>query len=336
MSALYSVRVLSSYIFDDPGVAYSGMGRRNRWVNGFITSLVRARSGLREFDLQFHRTPRTREELERLVASWRADRVQLAICPGTDSAIRLAEVNDWLPMLYFGAHPENNGLELMEQENVAGIRLNLPLVWSYDDNFALLKALMPELKRVYFALNLESEFAFPNVRFLYRQFRRTQAGFWIEGDSPYIGYRSVAFLAERAGLRYMEGPYGTSDELREGLEAADMRDAVLVGFNDTVLNEGATELLLKFGEAHGVPLVWVNNPSIIERFGVADFSSDFEAIGKIVGNLTLEILRDGRGIETLPLHPDPGARRVLNLRRASALGLSVPAEVREKFDEVIE
>lgn len=336
MTAKYRVRVLSSYIYDDSDVAYARMGQRNRWVNGFVTSLVRARSGLREFDMQFQRTPKTQEELKRVVAAWHDERVQLAICPGTDSAIRLAEVNDRIPMIYFGAHPENNGLELVNQANVTGIRLNLPLIWSYADNFALLKEVMPNLERVYFALNLDSEFAFPNVRVIYNAFKRKHTGFWIEGHSPHIGYRSVTFLAERAGLRYFEGPYGALEELNQGLREADLRNAVLVGFNDTVLNEGATDLLLKFSDAHEVPLVWVNNPAIIERFGVADFSSDFEAIGRIVGGLALEILRDGKPIDSIPLQEDPGARRVLNLKRARALGLAVAASTRAKFHEVIE
>jgi ABC-type uncharacterized transport system substrate-binding protein len=337
MSSKYRVRVLSSYIFDDGSLAYAHMGRRNRWVRGFVTSLVQHRSGLREFDLRFHRAPVAQEELKRLVATWRDEGVQLAICPGTDSAIRVAEVNDGIPMLYFGAHPENNGLDLLlNRGNVAGIRLNLPLVWSYADNFALLKEIMPGLGRIYFALNLESEFAFPNVRVIYRHFKERRAGFWIPGESPWIGYRSVTFLADRAGLQYFEGPFADVDELAQGLDEADLRDAALVGFNDTVLNEGATDLLLRFSERRGVPLFWVNNPSIVERFGLADFSSDFEAIGRIVGSLALEILRDGRPISTIPFQADPGAWRTLNLRRARALGLDLPAATRAKFDEVIE
>jgi ABC-type uncharacterized transport system substrate-binding protein len=337
MSSKYRVRVLSSYIFDDDDLTYAHMGRRNRWVRGFVISLVQHRSGLREFDLQFERTPSTREGLEAVVAGWTEDGVQLAICPGTDSAIRLAEVNDRIPMLYFGAHPENNGLELLlTRSNVAGIRLNLPLIWSYEDNFALLKEIIPSLERIYFALNLNSEFAFPNVRMIYRNFKETQTGFWIPGESPWSGYRSVAFLAQRAGLRYFEGPFGTVDELSGALEETDLQNAALVGFNDTVLNKDATDVLLRFCERRGAPLFWVNNPSVIERFGVADFSSDFEAVGRLVGTLALDILRDGKPIGTIPFQPDPGVTRTLNLRRARALGLDVPKATQAKFNEIIE
>lgn len=337
MTGKYQVRVLSSYIYSDDDLAYAHMGRRNRWVNGFVAALVRNRSGLREFDLRFHKTPPTRDEVAALVAQWRAEGVQLAICPGTDSALRLAEVNDSIPMVYFGAHPENNGLDTLDRPNVTGVRLNLPLIWSYEDNFALLKDIMPNLERVYFALNMNSEFAFPNVRFVYRQFRRLHPGFWIAGDLPQIGYRSVAYLAERAGLSYFEGPYNSADELAGGLAQADLRNAVLVGFNDTVLNQGATDVLLKFCDERGVPLVWVNNPSVIERFGVADFSSDFEKIGQIVGKLALDILRDGMSPADIPLQDDPGARRTLNQKRLSKLGgAGAPAAIRAKFDAVIE
>jgi ABC-type uncharacterized transport system substrate-binding protein len=336
MNARYRVRVLSSYIFEDNDVAYARMGQRNRWVNGFVVSLVRQGSGLRDFDLQFQRTPKTQEELSRIVEQWHVEGVQLVICPGTDSAIRLAKVNERIPILYFGAHPENNGLELSDQGNITGVRLNLPLIWSYTDNFAVLKELMPNLERVYFALNLDSEFAFPNVRTLYRSFRQKEKGFWIEGASPHIGYRSVAFLAERAGIRYFEGPYGPIQDLERGLSEANLSNAALVGFNDTVLNEGATDLLLKFSKAHKVPLVWVNNPSIIERYGIADFSSDFEAVGRVIGNLALSILRDGKPVDQIPLQEDPGARRTLNLRLARSLGMQVPEALHSRFTEVIE
>lgn len=331
----YSARVLSSYIFDDESLAYTEMGRRNRWVTGFVKSLVRNRSGLKEFDLQFRQTPKTRDDLDAIVRQWRDEGVQLIICPGTDSAIRLAELEETIPIIYFGAHPENNGLELSTRPNVAGIRLNLPLIWSYEENFALLKQAVPTLQRVYFALNLESEFAFPNVRVVYRAFREKSSDFWIPGDSPFIGYRSVFFLAQRAGLQYFEGPYGPISELERGLREADLENAALVGFNDTILNEGATDLLLRFSESESVPLVWVNNPSVIERYGVADFSSDFEAVGQVVGRLALEILRDGRSPADILLQEDPGATRVLNLRRAKELGIKVPDDVQEKFTEVI-
>lgn len=334
--SMYSTRVLSSYIFDDESLAYTEMGRRNRWVNGFVKSLVRNRSGLKEFDLEFRQTPKTRDALEVIVQQWRDEGVQLIICPGTDSAIRLAELEDTIPIIYFGAHPENNGLELSTRPNVAGIRLNLPLIWSYEENFGLLKRTIPTLERVYFALNLESEFAFPNVQVVYRAFRRKSRDFWIPGDSPFIGYRSVSFLAERAGLKYFEGPYGQISELERGLHEANLDNAALVGFNDTILNEGATDLLLRFSEAQDVPLVWVNNPSVIERYGVADFSSDFEAVGQVVGRLALEILRDGRSPADILLHEDPGTTRVLNLRRARELGIAVPEEVQQQFNEVIQ
>jgi len=332
---MYKTRVLSSYIFDDKSLAYTEMGRRNRWVTGFVKSLVRNRSGLKEFDLQFRQTPKTREELQAVIDQWRDEDIQLVVCPGTDSAIRFADLEDKMPMIYFGAHPENNGLELSTRANVAGIRLNLPLIWSYEDNFALLKGTIPNLERVYFALNLDSEFAFPNVRVVYRAFRGRSNDFWIPGDSACIGYRSVAFLAERAGVQYFEGPYGPISELERGLHEAQLDNAALVGFNDTILNEGATDLLLRFSESEGVPLVWVNNPSVIEGYGVADFSSDFDAVGQLVGRLALEILRDGRSPADILLHEDPGATRVLNLRRAQELGIAVPDEVQDRFTEVI-
>jgi len=336
MNGPYRVRVLSSYIYDDEGLTFSHMGRRNRWVNGFVTTLVKRGSGLREFDLRFQRAPAGAQALADLAQQWQTDDVHLVICPGTDSALRYVQSGATIPMLYFGAHPENNGLQELDLPHVAGVRLNLPLVWSFKDSFSLLTELVPGLQRIYFTINLASEFAFPNARALYRDFRQKSDSFWIDDASSHIGYRSWAFLADRAGLRYHEGPFASADELRAGLAAADLQDAAIVGLNDTVLNEDATEALLRFCEERSVPLFWVNNPAIVERVGIADFSSDFEAVGRVIGNLALDVLRDGRPIGGIPLQDDPGVRRTLNVRRARQLGVEIPAATRTKFSEIIE
>jgi ABC-type uncharacterized transport system substrate-binding protein len=332
-STPYRIRIVSSYIYDKDDLPYATMGRRNRWVHGFVSEITRQGSGLREFDMQFEPRPATREALARLVERYTEEEVGLILIPGTDSAIRVAEVNTRIPMLYFGAHPENNGMELLDHPRISGVRLNLPLIWDYD-TFSLLKTLLPELRQIYFPLNVNSEFAFPNVKKNYELHTATTQQFWIPGPSSKIGYRSVQFLAQRLGVDYYEGPYSSIAELKSGLEKVDASNSALIGFNDTVLNSAAVTAILEFSRARRIPLFWVNNASIVKAAGVADFSSDFEAIGHLLAKMSLSILRDRKPISEIPFEDDPGKKLSLNLAECRELGISVAAEVKAHFHEV--
>lgn len=330
----YKIAVISSYIWEQDDASYTSMGRRNRWVNGFVTGLLRNRSSLQEVDLAFHRIPATQAELRRLLSQFKEQGVGLLIMPGTDAAIRVAEVNREIPMLYFGAHPENNGMELLNHPLLSGVRLNLPLVWSYS-NFSVIKEIIPDVKRVYVPWNFGCEFTFPNVRVNYELFRARKQGPWVPGGSTYVAHRSWQFLSERLGAEYFEGPFANIDEVRAGLDAMQTQNSVLVAFNDTVLNQAAVDLVMAFVKTRRVPLFWINNPNIISAVGVADFSSDFEKVGRTLAPMALAILRDGTHVKQLSYEPDPGQRTLLNLRVCNELGYTPSEPLQKRFDEVL-
>ena len=331
MNAPHAVRVLSSYVYDRDDGPHTSMGRRNRWFHGFVKSVVRGGSRLEDLDVQFDRLPDADTDVAALAARYASAGVRLVICAGTDSVVRWARADRNLATLYFGAHPENNGLEVLRRGRISGVRLNLPLIWSFE-NFKLLGRLLPQLEALYVPLNLRSEFAFPNVRTNYELFRSRHDGAWIEGPSSYVGHRSVQFLAERLGCRYYERPYVGLDDLKSSLEAVGggTRSAV-VGFNDTTLLDGAVDVVLEVTGAAGLPLFWVNNYPIIEAGGVADFSSDFERVGQALGRMALRILRDGVPPDEVPFEEDPGQRLGLNLGRCAELKLTVSEELKKCF-----
>jgi ABC-type uncharacterized transport system substrate-binding protein len=309
------------------------MGKRNRWFHGFVASLIQHGSSLQEVDVKFDQLGRSAAEVSTVYAECKDRGVDLAICAGTDSAVRWAHACKDIPTLYFGAHPENNGLELIRQSNIAGVRLNLPLVWSFE-NFSLLSALMPRLRAVYLPINLLSEFAFPNVRAAYAEHRRHSAEFWIPGTSSWVGHRSVQFLCERLGCKYFEGPYESVDELLSELSKLDPRDCAFVGFNDTVLMEHAANRLLDWSKQNAAALFWVNNWPIIAAGGVADFSSHFEKVGRILGTQAMALLRGEKSPQQIGFAADPGQKLSLNLRRCAELSLESSSEVQRHFDVV--
>lgn len=334
-STPYCVRVVSSYIYEQSDAPYASMGRQNKWVKGFVSVLIEKEASLSDFDLRFKQLPRPMDEVAALSEAFIADNVELVICAGTDSIVRWAKVNNTIPTFYFGAHPENNGLDIIEQENITGVRLNLPLVWCFQ-NFSFLKELVPKLENIYIPLNLGSEFAFPNIRVNYQLFRELRNEVWITGKSSYIGHRSIHFLAERLGCQYYEGPYLTLEELEECLSQMNPKHSALVGFNDTVLLDGAVDLILRFVKRKAIPLFWVNNFPIIEAGGVADFSSDFESVGKLLGAMGLQLLRDKIPVQEIKYQADPGEKFSINLKGCEELSIAVSPQLLGRFHTIID
>jgi ABC-type uncharacterized transport system substrate-binding protein len=142
-------------------------------------------------------------------------------------------------------------------------------------------------------------------------------------------------MARAAGIEYFEGPYESADALAAGLADSIPENAIYVGFNDSVLDDRATGELLSFVERRRALLCWVNNPGIVEHTGLMDFSSDFEAVGRVVGEVALRIVKGGEAPSSIPLQADPGQRLLLNLRTATEHGLQVERSLMMRFDEVV-
>jgi hypothetical protein len=335
MARPYRVRVLSSYIYGRENIPHREMGRDNRWFHGFVRSLTRNGSSLSDFDLEFVRLPQPPARLGDIADAFVGSGVQLVICPGTDAVLRWSEVSRDIPTLYFGAHPENHGLEVITHKHVTGIRLNLPLIWSFE-NFSLLRALLPEVREVFIPLNLDSPFAFPGVRANYELFRRRHGTSWITDPSSHIGYRSVYFLASRLGCRYHEGPFMDLAQLSGMLaEIPPGPTSALIGFNDVLLRDGALDVVLEIVRDRDLPLFWVNNGPVVKAGGVADFSSDFERVGERLGDMSLQVLRDEVPVGDIPFANDPGERLTLNLQRCHELGITAADEIRKRFHRVL-
>ena len=335
MKSRHAVRVLSSFIYGDEAIPHQRMGRDNRWFHGFTKGLLKNGLNLSSLDIRFVRAPFTQGAMSNIAAEFKSENVRLVICPGTDAVIRWKRANVSIATLYFGAHPENNGLELLEQPNIGGVRLNLPLIWSMK-NFSLLKELMPRLQRIYIPINLTSEFAFPNVRVNYAIFRRLNRGFWIPGHETYIGHRSVTALADAIGCQYFEGPYSDLTELTKGLAEIPLNwQSAIVGFNDSALMNGSVNVFLETSAINDLPLFWINNASIVRTGGVADFSSDFQKIGYLLGEMAARLLAAGTKSQEISFAPDPGELFTLNLARCQQLGITVTEQLASRFHRVV-
>ncbi|MCP4269565.1 MAG: hypothetical protein GY777_29005 [Candidatus Brocadiaceae bacterium] len=331
---LNNIRVVSSYLEEQRSVPYADFVGK-KWIKGFVSTLIENGYSLNNFDLQFVKLPDSKNDTTILFQQFVNDNVQLIICAGNDSVYRLAETNKTIPIIYFGTHPENNGLEIIDQKNITGVRLNLPLIWSLK-NFSILKKLLPDLEEIYIPIYLASEFDTPNVRANHSLFRSQKNGFWIPGHSSYIGYRSIHFLSESLGCRYFECPYVTLKELETGLSQINPENSALIGFNDTTLINGGVDLVLNVTRKNRIPVFWVNNFSIVRIGGIADFSSDFERVGKLIGSMSLQLLCDKVPIEEIKFKEDPGEIFSLNLKTCNDMSIQVPQEIMDNFHMIVE
>lgn len=326
------IKVLSSYIYEKGTGPQENMGRSNKWYKGFVKSMLARGVDLNTLDVDFVALSTNRTEDSGVAKRFTKEGAALVICPGTDAAIRWSNQAHSIPTVYFGAHPENNGIELHERANVCGVRLSLPLIWS-SANFKIVKDLLPNIERMYFPLNRESEFVFDNVRSLYNSFHEKSGTTWIPHNSHYTGHRSITFLCESIGCEYFEGPYSGVSELNALLESIKhVENKLIVGFNDTTLVPGAIDLISTYVKTNHVPLLWVNNFPVIQACGVADFSSDFFRVGMRVGELAHALLFENATPRDLGLSPDPGQKSGLNLSRCAELDIVVPPGVKARFD----
>lgn len=332
----YRVRVLSSYIFDRDAGPFHAMGLQSRWLQGFAGELLRQGLSLKDFALDFVRLPDHPAEVAAAHRDVKEQEVDLVICAGVDAIIRWSRACHDVPTLAYGGFPENNGLEVFSQPNIAGMRLNLPLVWS-NETFSLVKALLPGLSAVYVPINFRSESAVPGVAAAFSEFRRRSTEFWIPGTSGYCGFRSFKFLVECSGCEYFEGPYTSVTELLlRGLTTFPAERAAIIGFNDSVLAPYVANTLLRWCREHEAPLVWVNCWPVVKAGGIADFSDDFKEVGTRLATQALRILRDKEPVSEIGFDADLGQRFSLNLRRCAELGLEVEPTVRSRFHVVAE
>jgi ABC-type uncharacterized transport system substrate-binding protein len=258
---------------------------------------------------------------------------------GTPNAIVAAKCGGGVPVVYYGAHPEGAGESTCREAGVVGMVLTLPFTQNYK-HFRFIRKLFPGLKRVWVPFYEDTVFCRPEMRAQHRRHRggngTSSKSPWIAGDSPSVGYRSLAGLCYIIGVEYREFVYRDRDDLLWGLDFIERSNCcdLLMPYNDSVYCEGAPAALGDFAVEQGVPLFWNNNTEATHIGAVAAISGCFREAGIATGKMAAAIL-DGaspRDVKRLTSSKTYGS---LNTARARALGLEPADEVIAQFDEVI-
>jgi hypothetical protein len=297
------IGVLSSYtleLFD---------GQRAPAAAGLTPTAVGLTAGLRrrgrEIDRDYHLMvshSNALEDHEAALRAWLREGVDLLFSGGTPTCALihrvLAETGQRKPVVYYGAHPVDGELEVALEDclrpDTACVRIELPLTYT-PRNFSILRRLFPDLRRVRIPFARNTPFCHREMAARHDRFVRERGPrAWITGED--VGFASLRELCWVIDAEYHEHSLRSAADLREALQAiparspADPVHDVVVAFNDTFHVAGAPRVLLDHSKASLVPLVWVNNASMVPAGAAADFCNPFARVAEHAARYVDELL----------------------------------------------
>jgi ABC-type uncharacterized transport system substrate-binding protein len=260
-----------------------------------------------------------------------SDGVELLHAFGTAVAVAAAETTSAVPIVYYGSHPEGIGDEACRAANVTGEIIRIPFTSNYK-SFRFLRTFLPRVRVVWVPFYEGTLFVTPRMREAHHA-ARDQAGrrVWMRGDSPQIGFNSIAGLAHIVGVEYRELVYAETAELALPLSEIDPADGLLMLYNEPYGSPGATEALLGGCRQRGMPLIWNNCPQVAAMGGLAGIGVDFVALGRAAGITAAAILAGARPCD-IPRRVHDRRMAWINLDTAEQLGLELERDVLNYFD----
>lgn len=127
--------------------------------------------------------------------------------------------------------------------------------------------------------------------------------------------------AEEVGLTVKTQAVTSAAEITAGLEALSGVDAILVPTDNTVVASIAT--VIGFGEEKQIPVFCADN-STVELGTVATRGLSYHDQGRRVGQMAVEILRDGKPISSIKPEATTGTELLVNPDAAALFGLTLP------------
>ena len=274
------------------------------------------------------------EEIQTRLERMDTSGIRLIHAVGSPNAAIAVQFSPEIPVVYYGAHPENVGREACQKPNCCGMELTLPFSSHYK-NFRFIKRLIPGVKRIYVPFYEKTLFCPEIMKEKYERYRELMKKVvWQPQDSPYIGYRSLAGLCYIIGVEFFEFLYRDGGELAEALEEIPPENSLIMPYNDSVYCKDAPSLLLETSRRRKIPLVWNNNPEAAQLGAVAAIAGCFKESGRQNGILAGKIMKGAHPSE-LGFQVSTRSFSSLNLAVAEQMGFHLTRDVVDYFDEVL-
>jgi putative ABC transport system substrate-binding protein len=130
--------------------------------------------------------------------------------------------------------------------------------------------------------------------------------------------------AAEVGLTIKTQAVTSAAEITAGLEALSGVDAILIPTDNTVVASIST--VIGFGEEKQIPVFCADN-STVELGTVATRGLSYHDQGRRVGQMAVEILRDGKKISDIPPEATTGTELLVNPDAAVRFGLTLPGSL---------
>lgn len=252
---------------------------------------------------------------------------------GTPNAAIAGKLTKNIPIVYYGAHPQDSGKKECRQENICGMVLSLPFTSSYK-KFRFIRKLFPKVKNIYVPYYEGTIFCHNDLKEKHNKLRKINNGSrWADMNSDFIGYNALSGLCYIIGLNYFEHVYKNTDELRNALEMINPHEAALMPYNDTVYCKDAAETLMEISLAKKIPLLWNNNPQATRIGGVAAIAACFNETGLFMGNSAGKIFK-GLSPSDIGYVNAKDSYASINISNAKKMGLEFTENILQYFDEI--
>ena len=143
----------------------------------------------------------------------------------------------------------------------------------------------------------------------------------------------VGEAARQLKVELVERQVASVDELRASLRALRPGEVDAFIYWDAMVGSQA-ELIIETARAIKLPTIY-NETGSVARGGLAAYGASFYAIGRLSARQIQRVLQGAKAGD-LPIESVDRLHLVINLKTAKALGLTIPASVLARADEVIE
>ncbi len=141
-------------------------------------------------------------------------------------------------------------------------------------------------------------------------------------------------IADELGMTLIEASADTSANVLQAAQSLAGRvDAIYVPTDNTVVS--AIESVIIVAEDNDIPLI-VGEEGGVRAGALATVGIDYYELGRQTGRMALKIIKGEAQAETMPVETQKDTRLIINANAAEAMGVEIPAELRDTAFEIIE
>ncbi|MDP6780072.1 MAG: ABC transporter substrate binding protein [Candidatus Latescibacteria bacterium] len=211
---------------------------------------------------------------------------------------------------------------------------------SYPDGVTVVYCLAPGVRlplradqggRIRVAMLPRAGFVVSNLREIQPDLARLGVLWVSETMGDYVSQLGQA--ASTFGIQTLAGRLGSEAELPDRLRGllAESASGVWLAPDPALINASTFALVKEFCRSSDIPF-YVPTSGLVEKGAVASVSSSFREVGKLAGEVALEVLEGKTGDSVR--YPQ-AVETTLNLAAAAESGLVIPAEVVKRAERVI-